>query len=149
MKLPAVCITLFSLITNCHSFYDYRLTKSVLDHKNIKTLLILLCETTTHLIDNHRNDDTWISTVDISNETEVNFEKFLIRLSSTHLVVSSLMCYQSVKVLSEISKLTMFHGERHWLLFSDSLETSIGILREQNINSDAEITLALTADNQR
>lgn len=37
----------------------------------------------------------------------------------------------------------MFHGERNWLMFADSLETSVNVLTNQNINSDAEITLVL------
>lgn len=129
---------------------DFHLIKSLQRLKNVRSLLFLTCETTPHpLMDpikTLQSDDTWINTLDISNQTvisELIFEQFFLRLNCNIMVVCSLTCYQSRKFLTEISKLKKFHGERSWLMFSDSLERSVDVLTGQNINSDAEITLIL------
>lgn len=148
MKQVAGFIFLLSITTS--TSFNYQLIKSVQIFKNIKTLLLVTCGTTPksfmHRVKYLQSDDTWIHTMDISNGTDisdVNIERFFIRLSCTHIVVYSLMCHQSVQFLNEISKLKMFHGERNWLMFTDSLEDSVNVLSKQNINSDAEITLVL------
>lgn len=150
MKLQVAGLIFLLSIATSNSF-NYHLMKSEQIFKNIKTLLILTCETTPksfmHTTKKLQSDgSTWINIMDISNGTDifkVNFESFFVRLSGSHIVVCSLMCHQSSRLLNEISKLKMFHGERNWLMFTDNLEDSVNVLSNQNINSDAEITLVL------
>lgn len=156
MKLLAAAgLTFLMSMTSSNSF-NFDLVKSVQTFKNIKTLLMLTCETTpksiVHATRNLQSDSTWTNVLDVSNKTyiaQVNLEKFFIRQSCTHIVVFSLTCHQSIRFLNEMSKLKMFHSERNWLMFSDDLENSVIVLGEQNINSDAEITLALQDSNQK
>lgn len=150
-----VGLTFLLPITTSNSI-NFDLVKSVQTFKNIKTLLIVTCETTAKSIvqatKHFQSNGTWINILNVSNKSatsDVNFESFFVRHSCAHIVVYSLTCHQSIRFLNEISKLKMFHGERNWLMFSDNnLENSVSVLRKQNINSDAEIMLALQ-DNQK
>ncbi len=155
MELQAGHFILLLTITTSDSF-NINLMKSVQTFSNIRTLLLLTCEASPKssfidTIKTFQNDGTWMNILDISNGTDisvVNFKHFFLRLSSSHIVVCNLTCHQTIKFLTEISKLKMFHGERNWLLFSDKLEYAESVLRNENINSDAEITLVVP-ENQK
>lgn len=127
-----MCFTFFVFITTTNPF-NINLIKNIQKFKNIQTLLIVTCENTpksiTFITKDLQNDGSWINILDISNNTDisqVDFEKFFIRLSSTHIVVCSLKCNQSIRLLNKISKLKMFHYERNWLIFSESIDRAIG-----------------------
>lgn len=151
MKLQLVCFTVFLNIKTAEPF-SYHLIKHFQEYKDIQTLLIVTCETTPKYmmnINNYvKNYNTWINILDLSQDiSEMNFETFFERLSNTHIVVCSLKCNQSIPFFNEISKLKMFHLERNWLIFTEDMQQSVDVLSNQNINSDAEITLALPDKN--
>lgn len=105
MKLQPVCYTILLFITICEPF-DYNLIKHFQEFKNIQTLLILTCETTsksiTFLNNYVQNYSSWMNILDISKKqdiSKVNFEHFFMRLSNAHIVVCSLNCNQSISFL--------------------------------------------------
>lgn len=86
--------------------------------------------------------DIWYRFWDISNNA-IDFEALLIRLSHQVGVVIDLNCSKIVEFLSDISKRIFFHHERHWLMFATDLNQTYNMLQKENINVDAEISIAI------
>lgn len=143
MQSQVLCVV-FVVVLNKSNAFNHQLIKDYQKFKNLRTTLILTCETAPDIVAlvkdlQYDGDGTWINLLDISNETDisqVDYNKFFVRLSYAHNVVCSLKCS-----LNQISKWKMFHYERSWLIFSESVEQTFNVLEKQNINSDAEITV--------
>lgn len=58
-----------------------------------------------------------------------------------------LSCNNIENFFNKISEMYFFNASYNWLLLSDNYETSVKLLTQQNINLDAEITLAIATDN--
>lgn len=123
---------------------EYPLIEDYLKEHIVKTCVFLSCETQEFqkLLNKRGQNDVWYSFWDISNDS-MEFELLLIRLSHRVGVVIDLNCSEIVRFLREISKKTFFHHERNWLMFSPDLNQAVNVLQTQNINVDAEISIAI------
>lgn len=126
--------------------------KDYLKFNNIPICVFLSCGSIADRIKNgidFRYDDIRINWWGVSKESELrslNYENMLVRLASPLSVVIDLQCEKSIKVMEEISSRKMWHYERFWLIFGNSWDHAYAVLRNQFINMDAEIHLALPAN---
>lgn len=124
---------------------NYALIKDYLQANNIKVCALLSCNSQDYFkllnIFNGKSEK-WCSFHDISNDY-IEVEKRLIRLSHQVGVVIDLECSEIVEFLREMSKGTFFHRERYWLMFSSDMNRTFDVLQKQNINLDAEISIAI------
>ncbi len=132
------------------------LVQDYLKFNNIQICVFLSCDDS--ITDRMKNmihfqhDDVWINWSVVSKENELlllNYTNILVRLAAPISVVVNLECDKSMEVLEEISKRKMFHFERSWLVFGKNMEQANTILRNQFINMDAEIYLALPSVDEK
>lgn len=146
-----VCLTLIKVSTqNIHLIKDY------LNYTHIKTALFATCDSTNELLKivlEFHNINTYANVWSIKNDSvagTLNNTQFFVRLEGRHVVVVDLNCEYVSSFLDLSSPKMLFHLERSWLMFSESLEQSYDILAELNINVDADVTLAIPLkDNKR
>lgn len=135
--------------TNDSQLMEYTLVNDYLIANNLKVCVLLSCnrdDDNLKLFNNiHRKSDIWYSFYDISNEP-IEYESLLMRLSHHIGVVIDLNCSEIVEFLREISKRIFFHHERYWLMFSSDLNQTFDVLQKQNINVDAEVSIAIPVE---
>lgn len=136
------------------SSQNITLIKDYLNYSHIETVLFVTCKndnkmlkivTEFHMINSYVN--MW----SIANESDIsalNYTQFFRRLESPHTVVINLNCEHIRSFLNQSSQRTLFHLERTWLIFSNNMSQSYGILGEENINLDADITLVIPLENR-
>lgn len=121
---------------------EFTLINDYLKENNLKVCVILSCNKTQDNFERlkmlHDKSDIWYNFYDISND----YIK-LTRLSHRMGVVIDLNCTEIDKFLREISKRIFFHHERYWLMFSPDINRTFDVLQNQNINVDAEISIAI------
>lgn len=126
--------------------------KDYLKFNNIPICVFLCCDSIADRMKNRidfQHDDIWTNWRGVSKESELrslNYKNILVRLSSPLSVVIDLECYNSIAVMEEISSRKMFHYERFWLIFGKNRDQAYAMLTNQFINMDAEILLALPAN---
>nr|QGW45453.1 ionotropic receptor 75c [Bradysia odoriphaga] len=129
---------------------NVNLIKDYIKYVNVKTVLFITCERTTKLLEmvtKLHSIDTYVNVWSISNESVTvasnasNFTQFFVRPKGSHAVIVDLDCEQIKFFLRQSSHEVLFHSERSWLMFSKSIGRSYGILGQENINLDADVTL--------
>lgn len=125
---------------------QYELINDYVKANNLKICVVLSCnkvqDRSKLLKILHGRSDFWYSFYDLSSGL-IELETLLMRLSHHIGVVLDLNCKEIVEFLREISKRTFFHHERYWLMFSRSMNYTFNVLQTQNINADAEISVAV------
>jgi hypothetical protein len=89
-----------------------------------------------------QNSQTWLTSVDISQRL-TNIDKLFAYKSLQIGVIHDLQCPQTVNLFNVSSYNHWFSSSYNWLMFDESVENAKLILKPQNINWNAEITLAL------
>lgn len=132
--------------TDSQGIMESTLINDYLTENNLKVCVLLSCNKTRDNFELfnifHDKSDKWYSFYDISNES-IEFDTLLMRLSHQIGVVIDLSCSEIVEFLREISKRIFFHRERYWLMFSPDMNRTFYVLQKQNINVDAEISIAI------
>jgi len=97
-----------------------------------------------HLFKNIKSDNyVWFTIENINKDpSDIDYDRILY---SSHLigVIIDLNCENIPIILSEISNRWMFNCSYFWLMFDNDVTHSFNILQNENINVDAEITLAI------
>lgn len=146
----AACILLGLLSSSSSNNFNYPLIKEYLQWHNIRATLFVACGRKSQLeidniTNNLKNNDIFLSHWDMSGEDDVSsfdYQHFFVRLSYPICVVVEWECNETISMLSEISKRTMFHYERHWLIFGNNSEEMFSTLSGEYINIDAEVVVA-------
>lgn len=127
---------------------EYALINDYLTANNLKTCVLLSCDNR-QLMDKFKSfnilngqNNVWYNFCDISKDSN-DYETLLMRLSHHIGVVIDLNCPEIVGFLREISKRMYFHRERYWLMFAADVNRTIDVLQKQNVNVDAEISVAI------
>lgn len=126
--------------------------KDYLKFNNIPICVFLCCDNITDRMKNRidfQHEGVWINWWGVSKESELrslNYTNILVRLTSPMSVVINLECNNVLEVMKEISSRKMFHYERFWLIFGRNLYQAYDMLEHQFVNMDAEIYLALPAN---
>lgn len=138
--------SLFSC-TSCDDF-NYPLIKDYLQWNHMKAVLFVTCGYPDWLafknLKNNLNNDIYLNHWDMSGEvypSDFNYQHFFVRSTYPFCVVVDWECNTTYGFLKEISKRTMFHYERHWLIFGRSSEKMFATLSEEYINVDAEVAV--------
>lgn len=121
---------------------DFTLINDYLQANNLKTCVVLSCNKNHASSQLLNTDTTWYNFYDITNES-IEFEMLLRRLSHQIAVVIDLDCSDIEQFLREISKRMYFHHERYWFMFSPDVNRTFDSLDKQNINVDAEVSIAV------
>lgn len=124
--------------------------KDYLRVNNLKTVLFVSCVDQTNFdlietISTLQHQEIWTNVWDFSKSSllEADYERFFIRLSNTDCVVVDLDYNETIPLMKEFSNRILFHYERNWLIFSSHFNKSFDILSQQNINVDADVSLAI------
>lgn len=131
---------------------DYNLIDDYLKANDLKVCCILYCDNNVNaewLKLFHRHMDSgWYNFYDIEDHS-IKWEMFLMRLSHQIGIVIDLNCSTIDAFLREMSKRTYFHRERYWLMFSPDLNRTFEVLQKQNLNFDAEVSVAIPVEDSQ
>ncbi len=148
-SIVVILIVVTSALSN-----NIQLLKKYVESNHISFVLLISCGRDNELIkiesiEHLQRHGLWTNVWDISTATiswtNFNYDRFFSRYSNTLGVVMNLQCNHTNAFMEEMSKRGLFHNERKWFMISESLDETYNILRQQNINFDAEITLAVPA----
>lgn len=146
-------VNIFIIVTIITSGFssNIMLLKDYIQANYITVVLFVTCEKDNEVfktLEDLQHQGLFTNFWDISTGValnDFNYHKFFNRYSHSPCVVINLECNQTKSFLVEMSKRIFFHHERKWLMLSESLKQAFDMLDEQNINFDAEITLAIPA----
>lgn len=147
--LLAIFILFTSLSDTSSNKFNYHLIKDYLKWNHIKVTLFVTCERPDwkeleNIKNNLKIDDVYLNHWDISSNANIssfNYKNVFIRLTYPILVAVDWECNKTLSMLSEISKRTMFHHERYWLMFGRSTAEMFHGLSGEYINVDAEVAV--------
>ncbi len=155
-RIPLLYLFVQSLfvIVNCSANdshgMNYALVSDYLNLNHLKICVILSCNH--DHVDNfnlfnifHDKRDAWYRFHDIA-EDSIELGTLLRRLSHQIGVVIDLNCSEIGEFFREISKRILFHRERYWLMFAPDINRTINVLQKQNVNADAEISVAVPVE---
>ncbi|XP_037027053.1 glutamate receptor U1-like isoform X2 [Bradysia coprophila] len=151
MKIQAVaCVVLTLLKFTSSSNFNFPLITQYLQWHNIRATLFVACGRTDwvelqDITNNMKIHDIYFNHWDLSGGDDVadfNYQHFFVRVNYPICVVVQWECNETMRMLTEISKRTMFHYERHWLMFGKSSEKMFSTLSGEYINVDAEVVVA-------
>lgn len=123
-----------------------QLVQHFLVENYIKTVLFLSCaspQDTHRLRKEAQKLHVWTASADISKDIGLDVERLFYYKNHRVAVVADLDCPRMGSVLGEVSKRTYFHQRYFWLIFANHVNQSVAMLGEENINVDAEITVAV------
>ena len=97
-----------------------------------------------------RKEIKYFAIFDISSKTfKIKDTEAAMQLTVPRLGVNlDLTCNEAGKVLKEFSLLNYFNASYVWLMMSNDHDKATDLLKAQNINWDAEITLAICGDKE-
>lgn len=152
MQFPLL-IFCFLSISLTYGKLNLNLIKDFLTENHLKICLFLSCEgvvKNVQLFKTAQSEGIWTNVLDISNGTSsLDFDK-TFQYSTSHIaVIIDLKCRQTSEIFSIISKKMWFHQRYFWLIFAPDMDLAHTILENQNINLDAEITLAIPMEDDR
>lgn len=151
MKVRFAAFILLILLSYTNSAnFNYRLIKDYLQWNNINAILFITCgrpdwQELKNIKNNLITKDVYLNHWDMSAEADVsifNYQQFFVRSAYPICIAVNWECNETFSMLNEISKRTMFHYERHWLIFGGSSEEMFVTLSGEYINVDAEVAVA-------
>lgn len=146
MKPSRLVLILFSLkLINC---LNLKLINDFLQQKRLKFSLILSCDgfnENVKLLKSIKDTlDVYELIVDISNESmPINYDDIFYHNIHPIGVIIDLSCDNITEILCECSRKFFFHQNYHWLMIAMSVVHAQKLLYNQNINVDAEISVAI------
>lgn len=154
MKLKSIALLIFiSFFPPNKSFeFSTKLVVDFLKHFNLNVAIVLYCNQSSELIDAFgsmvRSEFKYFSFFDISsNVFDTNESLLVMKCDYRQLaVIFDVNCNGTKEVFAECSRLNYFNASYNWLMLTDDFESSLSILKPQNINLDAEITLAVNEE---
>lgn len=139
---------LLILFESSLSYVNVKLVRHFLMENYIKTALYLSCSPVRNVYQLQKDAQSlhvYTSSVDIGSASSKNFdyERFFRYFNHRVAVVADLECPTISSVLDKVSNHTYFHQRYFWLIFAQSVRQSEALLGVENINVDAEITVAI------
>lgn len=145
-------IVIVTIIIPSGSSNNILLLKDYITSNDISVVLFVPCEKDNDLfkteLSSIKYHGLWTNVWDIRTDDVASNSKFFDRYSNPPCIVIDLRCNQTKPLLTEMSKRVFFHLQRKWLMWSESLEEVFDCLSEENINFDAEITVAIPSSQQ-
>lgn len=133
--------------------FNQQLVSSFLKHYNLKFGIIFYCKFEDMDISSWesfvKNELKYFAFFDISLEKfDLNDTWRMMKYDNHELgIVFDTTCDETETVFDEFSNFNCFNASYYWLIMSESFESSVELLKLQNINLDAEITLAVQIEN--
>ena len=151
MKALIILVALISLFSVNKSLeINQELFVSHLNHFNIKYGIIFYCESLNINAWNKvvQNELVYFSFYDISS-TKFNLSEAwkMMGLNYRQIGITfDITCNKVLEIFSDFSRFLYFNASYNWLMFSNNYTNSLEVLKNQNINLDAEITLAVVTE---
>lgn len=128
-------------------YVEENLVQGFLNYFKLKYGIVFFCGGITLNIKNLlRNGTTYLTAFDLSSD-DFQLNKLELFMKIDHRIIGviiDLTCHETEDVFGEISSGEHFNASYNWLMIAEDYEESIELLKQQNINLDAEITLAVT-----
>jgi hypothetical protein len=151
MKFPTVVLTLTGflnfLAVNQSLKINPNLIIDFLNKFNVNRAAIFYCEPAN--VDELQKLSSsvlkFLSFLDISSESfALNDSKAALKLDHRQIgIIFDLTCNETEQIFEEFSRWSFFNASYNWLMVAEDFEESLRILEGQNINLDAEISLAI------
>lgn len=127
---------------------NYKLTLDFLNYFNLNIANIFYCGDSLKINDWKKvvkSEFKYFSFFDVSSPTfNLNDSWRMMQFDYRQIgVVFDVTCNETDDVFDEFSRSRYFNASYNWLMVSDNYNNSIDLLRHQNINLDAEISLAV------
>nr|QGW45456.1 ionotropic receptor 75f [Bradysia odoriphaga] len=148
--VACVCVVLILLNFTSSSNFNFPLINEYLQWHNIRAALFVECRRIDWvelqvITNNLKSNNIYVNHWDMSGGDDVadfNYQHFFVRLNYPICVVVQWECNETLSMLTEISKRTMFHYERYWLIFGRSSKRMFSTLSGEYINVDAEVVVS-------
>lgn len=148
LKLFIVVISFFSI--NKSLEINHELFNNFLNYFNLNYGIIFHCESLDNSVWSKvvENEFKYFSFYDISSsEFKLSEIRTVMRVIYHQLgILFDITCNETLEVFYELSRFHFFNASYNWLMVTGNYTTSMELLHAQNINLDAEITLAIIDD---
>lgn len=147
MKLWFVVVLFISFISLSLTLnIKENLVLDFLDHLNLKYGIVFFCGGFSANMRNLlRNGTKYMAAFDLSSDDfQQDNLKLIMKIDHRIIgVIFDLTCNETENVFNDISREEYFNASYNWLMIADDYEESVELLKQQNINLDAEITLVV------
>lgn len=135
------------LFVPVHCDINPNLITDFLREQHLKICILFTCEsegTTIDLMKTAHQQSVYLGAANIrKGVNDINFDRLFRFVNNPVAVLIDLNCNGTADILREVSRRTYFHQRYHWLMFSMNESVAREQLSSENINFDAEITLAV------
>lgn len=154
MKLKSL---IFVLIISFFRFnkslkFNTEIVVDFLDKFNLNIGILFYCDASIEELRTlmTQSDFKYFAFYNISSNDFNSESSSLMNFESRQLgVIVDGSCSEARKVFDECSRANYFNASYNWLVMSEDFQSSINIFEKQNINLDAELTLAVVGENER
>lgn len=147
MKLGIVVVLLLAIILSTWTLnIEENLVLDFLNHLNLKHGIVFFCGGISANIRNLlRNDTKYMGAFDMnSDDFQQNSLNLIMKIDHRLIgVIFDLTCNETEDILKDFSLGKYFNASYNWLMIAEDYEESVKLLKQQNINLDAEITLVV------
>lgn len=135
------------LFVPVHCDLNPNLITDFLREQHLKIGILFTCEpdrTTINLMKATHKQSVYLGSANIRNGVDdISFDRLFRFVNNPVAVIIDLNCNGTADILREVSRRIYFHQRYHWLMFSMNENLARHQLSSENINFDAEITLAV------
>lgn len=147
MKLWILFVLFVPIIPfNCSLKIEEHFVLDFLNHLNLKYGTVFFCGGISANIKNLlRNDTKYMGAFDLSSDDfQQDSLEFIMKIHHRIIgVIFDLTCNETEDIFKGFSSDEYFNASYNWLMIAENYEESVDLLKQQNINLDAEITLAV------
>lgn len=139
-------VSSFSLNTSLN--INQKFVVDFLKTYNLNFGIVFYCGSSLNISDwseSVKTEFKYFSFFDVSSRNfNLNESWYIMRFEYWNLgIIFDLSCNETKVVFEEFSRCNYFNASYYWLMLADCYESSLELLSFQNINLDAEITLAI------
>lgn len=130
-----------------HCDLNPKLITDFLREQHLKIGILFTCEPDRTVIDLMKvahQQSVYLGSANIRKGVDgISFDRLFRFVNNPVAVIIDLNCNGTAEILREVSRRIYFHQRYHWLMFSVNETVARNQLANENINFDAEITLAV------
>jgi hypothetical protein len=148
-KWLLITVLIFCITGSSHGTKDLEVVEAFLEANNVRVGLILFCDQVFafKLLRLMQKYNIWSAFQDTTQSIRNPRKLFHARTHQIG-VIYDVRCPNTEQLFNISFEEHIFNASYHWLMLHDDLDNAKDLLRPQNINWDAEITLTVEQDNE-
>lgn len=123
-----------------------KIVTDFLEFHHLHVAVVFYCERApTSLLTQMQHEFKYSASFELSRGeiSKIRLEKAVKLTHPKQGIIFDMECNQTRKVFENFSRIAMFNSSYFWLMLSKDFDVALGILKDQNINLDTEISLAI------